>query len=241
MDDGEVGDHPDVFQVAQPLAVFRRQLLAGPVHRLGGGGVEAVQRPVGGAILVVVALDDGDVHLADDVEALLGIGVIADHIAQAGVMGALLLFDVLQNDLERLKIGVNVGYDCKLHAASTLQFQTRETHSLASCQATSSCRIKWSRPDSRIACRKRFQFVFGAFRDQLHSAAGQIADRAGHFKAGGDRFHGVAEPDALHLARVKNLHSPAIHTIHPRQCATIRPSSGSKITSPPVLTSGIKP
>ena len=99
VDDGEVGDHPDVFQVAQPLAVFRRQLLAGPVHGLGGGGVEAIQRPVGGAILVVVALDDGDVHLADDVEAFLGIGVVADHVAQAGVMGALLLLDVLQNDL----------------------------------------------------------------------------------------------------------------------------------------------
>jgi hypothetical protein len=50
----------------------------------------------------VVSLDDGDVHLADDSEAFLGIGVIADDIAEAGEMGALLLFDVLQNDLERL-------------------------------------------------------------------------------------------------------------------------------------------
>src|ERR1017187_4533247 len=67
-----------------------------------GGGVEAIQRPVGGTILVVVSLDDGDVHLADDFEAFLGVGVIADDIAQAGEMGALLLFDVLQNDRERL-------------------------------------------------------------------------------------------------------------------------------------------
>ena len=102
------------------------QLFAGPVDGLGGGGVEAIQRPVGRAILVVVALHDGDVHLSDDFEALFGIGIVADHIAQAGVMGALLLLDILQNDRERLEIGVNVGYDCKLHSASTLQFQTRE-------------------------------------------------------------------------------------------------------------------
>ena len=128
VDDGEVGDHADVFQVAQPLAVFRGQLFAGPVHRLGGGGIEPVQRPVRGTILVVVPLHDGDVHLANDLEALLGVGVVADHIAQAGVMGALLLLDVLQHDLERLQIGVDVGYNCKLHSASTLRFQTRETH-----------------------------------------------------------------------------------------------------------------
>jgi len=76
---------------------------------------------------------------------------------------------------------------------------------------------------TRLANRlpKRFQFVFGSFRDQLHPAAGQIADQACYFKAGGDRFHGVTEPDALHLTRVKDLYSPANQSIHRCQCATI--------------------
>ena len=75
----------------------------------------------------MVSLYAGNVHLADDVQAFLGVGVVADHVAQAGVMRALLVFDVLQNHLERLQIGVNVGYDGKLHAAISL-FQIRETH-----------------------------------------------------------------------------------------------------------------
>jgi hypothetical protein len=65
---------------------------------------------------------------------------------------------------------------------------------------------------TRLANRlpKRFQFVSGPFCYQFHPAAGQIAYRARYFEPGGDRFHGVTEPDALHLTRVKNLYSPAI-------------------------------
>ena len=51
-------------------------------------------------------------------------------------------------------------------------------------------------------------------------ATGQIADRASNVEAVGDRFRGVTEPDALHLTRVKNLHSPAIQSFQPCQCAT---------------------
>src|ERR1035438_9248003 len=71
---------------------------------------------------------------------------------------------------------------------------------------------------TRLANRlpKRFQLVFGPFRHQLHSPAGQIADRARHIKARGDGFHAIAKPDTLHLARVNDLHSPAIHSIDPR-------------------------
>jgi hypothetical protein len=41
-------------------------------------------------------------------------------------VSAFLSFDVLQNDLERLEVGVDVGYDRKLHLI-ILQFQTRES------------------------------------------------------------------------------------------------------------------
>ena len=71
---------------------------------------------------------------------------------------------------------------------------------------------------TRLANRlpKRFQFVFGPFRDQLHLAAGQIADRARQIETGGDGFHGIAKSDTLHLARVNNLYSPVTHSIDPR-------------------------
>ena len=230
----------DIFQVAQPLAVVGGQLFAGPTHGLGGGGIEAVERLVGGAVFVVIALDDGDVHLADDIQAFLGVGVIADDIAEAGEMGAFLLLDVLQNDLKRLQVGVNVGYDGKLHVIH-LTISNPQTHPVASAQDTASFRIKWSRPDSRIACRNAVQLVFGAFGDQFHPAVGQIADHTGHVEPAGDRFDGVAKPDALHVARIKNLHPAAIHSTLPAPMCHIWSDSGRKITSPPVLTAGIKP
>src|SRR5208283_3886839 len=75
---------------------------------------------------------------------------------------------------------------------------------------------------------KGFQLVAGAFRGQFHSPAGQVTHRAGHVEAGGDRFRGVPEPDALHVARIKNLHSPATYSIHPSKCATVGPLPGAK-------------
>src|SRR5262249_44300869 len=105
------------------------EVLAGPVDRLGGGGVEPVQWAIRGAVFVVVAFDDRDVHGPDHIQAFLWVRIIADDISQAGDMGAFLLFDVLQHDLERLEIGVNIGYDGVLHDAR-LRFQTRGTHSL---------------------------------------------------------------------------------------------------------------
>ena len=64
--------------------------------------------------------------------------------------------------------------------------------------------VTYKMVQTRLANRlpKRFQFIFGPFRDQFNSAAGQIADRASQVKARGDRFHSVTEPDALHLTRV---------------------------------------
>ena len=74
----------------------------------------------------MVALDARDVHAANDVQALFGVGVVAHDIPQAGVVSAFLLFDVFQDNLERLQVGVDVRNDGKLHESSS-QFQTRET------------------------------------------------------------------------------------------------------------------
>jgi hypothetical protein len=66
---------------------------------------------------------------------------------------------------------------------------------------------------------ERFQFIPRAFHDQFHLAARQIANRAGYVEAGSHRSHSIPKADALHLARVNNLHSPAIHSIDPSNVA----------------------
>src|SRR5207247_5641798 len=67
VDNGKARDHPRVFEIAQPLAVVVGQLLARPVDGFGRGRIEAVQVFLRGTVFIVIALDDGDGHRADDV------------------------------------------------------------------------------------------------------------------------------------------------------------------------------
>src|SRR5437899_2717464 len=86
---------------------------------------------------------------------------------------------------------------------------------------------------TRLANRlpQRFQLVLRAFGHQFDPAIRQIANRAGHLEPAGDRFCRIAKADALHPARVTNLHSLAIRSTHPRQCATNRLLRGGKLAS----------
>ena len=115
MDDGEVGDQPDVAQLAEPEDVLLAELGAGPVDGRGGVRVEALEGGIYGAVFVVVPLDHGHVHLADHVEALLGVRVVADHIAEAGVVSHLVGLCIRQHSLETLPVGVDVGDDRVFH------------------------------------------------------------------------------------------------------------------------------
>ena len=76
----------------------------------------------------MVPLDAGDIHLPYDIQALLGIGIITHYIAETRKVSAFLLLDVIEDDLERVQVGMDIRYDGKLHVASILQFQTREIH-----------------------------------------------------------------------------------------------------------------
>ena len=185
------------------MAFLVGQLGARPVDGFGGVGIETFQMVVGGAVFVVVALDAGDVHVADDLEAFLGIGVVADDVAEADVMRGLLLFGVRQNGVERFQIAVNVSDDGEFHLRLSNNFKSMK-FILRVAPRDLSSRIKSRKPRVANGGAKGFQFRARAFGDQFHAAVRQIAHGAGHFKSGGDGFRGVAKTDALHVAGVKN-------------------------------------
>ncbi len=95
------------------LADGRFELFAGPEDGPFGSGIEALGIEQGS--LVVVA-QDADVAAHDQVDALAGVGAIADDIAQAIDLGDPLLIDVGQNRLESLEVAVDIADDGSLHA-----------------------------------------------------------------------------------------------------------------------------
>ena len=75
-------DAAGVAEAAEPRALSVVELAARPFDDVGGEGVEAGQGVVEGAVVVVVAADDVVARqLADFGEAPLGVGVVADDVA----------------------------------------------------------------------------------------------------------------------------------------------------------------
>src|ERR1043165_9953229 len=66
-------------------------------------------------------------------------------------------------------------------------------------------------PGVANGCAKRFQFRSGSFRHEFNAPSGQIAHGARHFKTGGDLLDRKPKTDALHVARVKNVHPVPVH------------------------------
>jgi len=62
-----------VLEIVQPFFYPRRSIVARPIDRFGGVGVETFQRFGSRTIFVVVAFNAGDVHGPDFVQAFLGI------------------------------------------------------------------------------------------------------------------------------------------------------------------------
>ena len=124
MNNLKAGDQPDVFKFLEPLPVLLGQLLACPLNRFGRVGIEPFEVGFARTIFVMVSFHAGHTHIADEVEALLGIGVVTDHVPQADVMGAFLVPGVLQDHPQRLEIGVDIGDDCVFHFKTTLVVMT---------------------------------------------------------------------------------------------------------------------
>ena len=96
----KVGYQSKVFQVPEPLTIIFGQLFLGPFNGGFGMGIEPLEIPLHGAVFVVVAFDARHAHFPDDVQTFLGIGVVSDHIAQAGIVSTLIFLSILQNRLE---------------------------------------------------------------------------------------------------------------------------------------------
>src|SRR5262249_26284592 len=122
-------------------------------HGLCRMRVETVQLNVRRAILVVISFDAGHPHAADDVEAFLGVGVVAHDVAEAGVVRALALLGIRQHHLQRLEVGMYIGYDCVLHVNSSYPtISNPAKRPSAARHSACSCWINPPSPDSRIAC-----------------------------------------------------------------------------------------
>src|SRR6516165_10791274 len=165
------------------------------MNGLGGVRIEAFEMVLGGTVFVMVALDAGDVHLADDVETFLGLGVVADDVAEADDVGGALGADVLQDDLKGVEIAVDVCDDGVFHfLASDFKspkfiFSFRPSYLLVADKSSKTCIFQ--------SGAKSFQLGALAFANQFDATVGKIADGAGEFKAGGDGLGGVAEAHAL--------------------------------------------
>ena len=195
----------DVFEFAQPFLVVVVQLLARPVDGFGGVGVEAFQRFIAGAIFVVVALDAGDVHGPDDVQAFLGIGIVADDIAQAGDMRAFLFLNILQNHLERLQIGVDIGDNGVLHFLVTTLMRNFKTAKFIFCLRPIRLFLADESAHFRFAdgLEEGFQFLSVApSATNSTRPSGKLRTVAGHFKPVGQGFDRVSEPNALNMTGV---------------------------------------
>jgi hypothetical protein len=218
VNDGEIGDQTEIFEVTQPLLVVLGQLRARPAHGLGGMRVETFKVGIQRTILVMIALHAGHSHAADDVEALLGVGVVAHDIAQAAIMRDALFLGVIQNDFQRLEIGVNVSDDRELHLFASFRCSVcyhkspvftggRFPTGLLLPDEAAQARF----PDGVLKCG---QFIPVALGHQFHPPVREVPDRSRHFKTHGCLAHRVAEPNALHPARIVNVQSAPPHNRH---------------------------
>jgi hypothetical protein len=99
-------------QLGEPGPVIRRQLFQRPSHGVSGDGIEAVGRLEAACDLVVVPADDRQrIEQAHALDHGVGIGAVADQVAenQCAVVAAAL--GVGETGLESLQVCMDVGQD----------------------------------------------------------------------------------------------------------------------------------
>ena len=63
----------------------------------------------------MIAFDDRALQAADDFQAFVRIGVVADDVPEADVVGAAVFTRIGQNGLERFEVRMDVAEDRKAH------------------------------------------------------------------------------------------------------------------------------
>ena len=217
----KVRGHAGVFQIAQPLFVVGGKLVARPVDGFGGVRIETVEGVFSGAVFVVIAFNDGDIHVAYDLQTFLGIGVVADDVAEADDVRRILGANILQHYLKRFPVAVNVCDDGVFHfLASYLKslkfiFRVRPNYLFVPNKSSQTCIVQRG--------AESVKFRVGTFRDKLDPTIRQIFYRAGDFKTGGDSFGSITKADTLHATGEKNQHPAARGGLSRRQHGGMKP------------------
>ena len=151
-----------------------------------GAAREVVERDLAGDREVVVAGEAQVGVLAREVDARVGVGAVADEVAEAPDLLDRVVGDVAEHRLERLAIAVDVRDDCDLHVRRLTRPQAGSTAVLQQSSAAVAgragrrCAIlrdSAGAPHRQYACRA----VAGAARDRgwVGALAAAVALRRG--------------------------------------------------------------
>ena len=122
MDDRHIGalDGKTHREGGEPELILFGELGAGPEHGGFRVGVESLHEIVAvGCVFIVVSLDDGEIRKgADDVEALLRIGVVADDVAETDIVFDLFLFADGEDSVQGFEVAVDIADDGIFHSSA---------------------------------------------------------------------------------------------------------------------------
>src|SRR6478752_5520901 len=110
-----------VWQLSQKLKMVRCQFFSRPQRGQSRNGIKVTQIGQAGTRLVMVSADEDGAQFARARSHLIGIGAIADDIAQ--VINLVVFGSRIQASLQRLKVGVDVRKN--QYAQSSLQSSMR--------------------------------------------------------------------------------------------------------------------
>ena len=119
VDDGEVADLADHAEVAEPVFVFLGELTPGPFEGGVGEGVEADDFGGGAGFLVVIAFDDRAAEFLETCDALVGVGVVADDVADADELLSPEGLRIFHDGIEGLEVRMDVSEDSEFHVLGT--------------------------------------------------------------------------------------------------------------------------
>jgi len=103
-------------EISQPFAFFLGKLLACPLDGLGGLWVESPEFIVAADVGIVIAHHNAQkLEVANDFQALVGIGIVSDSVADADVVSDAEAFGFLKDRGQGLQVRMDVTYNSDFH------------------------------------------------------------------------------------------------------------------------------